>query len=289
MRVFKTAQILFSYFQFIHSFNPLLYKSIDPIHLRKVIRDNLLENNKFLSWKKAKMVLHDEINQINIYGESPEQNVEHVVPQSLFKTHNEKKLMKVDLHNLFLSSANINSCRKNFKYLDNSELSIISAKQINNFKPINHLGLEIKNLHEYIHQQNRMMLLNKKDRYFIPCAESRGKISRSIAYFVIRYDSLDILNDVINVNTLIEWNQKYPVDKNEYLKNIVIAKYQNVYNPFVIYPELLIYAFSDQLQIDIDQMIDQKNTVHTINYLIDQMKEREKYINLLKKTVGRPL
>ena len=49
-----------------------------------------------------------------------------------------------------------------------------------------------------------LMTVNRKTREFIPTQESRGKIARALGYFVIKYDYLSVLNEVIDVKH--SWN-----------------------------------------------------------------------------------
>jgi endonuclease I len=48
------------------------------------------------------------------------------------------------------------------------------------------------------------MTVNRKTREFIPTQESRGKIARALGYFVIKYDYLSVLDEVIDVKH--SWN-----------------------------------------------------------------------------------
>ena len=62
--------MLFSMLYRAFSFNPYIYRTVNPALLRKSIHDDL--NNKFekVSWVKAKEILHNEINNIDIYGDN---------------------------------------------------------------------------------------------------------------------------------------------------------------------------------------------------------------------------
>lgn len=290
--MFFTFSNLFLFFiifdiQSVISFNPYIIETICPIQLRTTLNRELNKKTNKIAWKTAKSILHNEINNINIYGESKCLNVEHTFPQCLFNDHIRKCEMKTDLHSLFLSSTKINSYRKNYKYIGPPDLQLLNDKEIDSFDAINQYGEKIEHLHEYIHYQDKVMLLSKKHKLFVPSKYSRGKISRALAYFAVKYDYIHILPSVIDIDTLILWNIQYPVDKDEYLKNIITSKYQNTHNPFVIHPELVIYSFSDFINSDYSVFEDNKNTVHAVNYLIEEIKENDVTVNTLLKLINR--
>lgn len=274
----------------IHAFNPFVFKSVNPKKLRKTIKDELNKSMKYNSWYLTKKIIHEKLNDINIYGEDYDQNIEHVFPQCLFRDHVMKREMKSDMHNLFLCSLTINSYRNNFKYIDSSELQFVNDTVINSFIAIDHIGKKITNFHSYIHNHDRVMLVSRKYKLFIPSKYSRGKIARALSYFTIKYNMLDELQEVINLDTLIQWNLQYRVDKEEYLKNIIINQYQNISNPFIIYPELMVYCFSDIIDNNhVDSFLDHKNTVHAIDYLINEVKENDHEIRLLSNLLTKTL
>ena len=62
--------MLFSFIQKVCSFNPYIYRTINPSLLRKSIYDDLNNNFQKVSWVKAKEILHKELNNIDIYGDN---------------------------------------------------------------------------------------------------------------------------------------------------------------------------------------------------------------------------
>ena len=69
--------------------NKYLFNSIDPLKLRKILNEQLNLNYKYLPYNRAKSILHQEVDIIDIYGDnSLEKNVEHVFPQYYFTPFN---------------------------------------------------------------------------------------------------------------------------------------------------------------------------------------------------------
>ena len=102
--------------------NSNLINSVQPSKIRKYINEQLNINYNQLSYKKAKDIMHTELNNIDIYGDnSLEKNVEHIFPQSLFKNNIDKTKMKSDLHNLYLCNSKLNTQRQNFKYISHED------------------------------------------------------------------------------------------------------------------------------------------------------------------------
>lgn len=74
----------------------------------------------------------------------------------------------------------------------------------------------------------------------------RGDVARIIFYMFIRYDGLELNDDLDSTNavsmgklsTLIEWNEIDPVDTFEIQRNNRIYAYQGNRNPFIDYPNL---------------------------------------------------
>ena len=221
----------------------------------KTLRNNLYlqanENYKYLTYKKSKEILHNEINLIDIYGDKTEElNVEHVFPQSFFKNNTNNKFMKSDLHNLYLCNSKLNRYRQNFKYIDPIEIDTYFINEKSD-KVLDIKGNVIQNNNELIselfHKSGYLMISNKKTKTFIPTGYSKGKIARSISYFAIKYNYTDVIDQVIDPLTLIKWNLKDPVSDEEYLKNIISYKYQKNVNPFIMNSDLMLFAFSDLL------------------------------------------
>lgn len=271
-------------------YHPLI-KLCDPVKLRKSLRDEMNKTCNYLSYSKAKNILHAKLNNIDIYGDNKEDtNVEHIFPQYYFKSHPDKMQMRSDLHNLYLCNSKLNSIRQHFKYVDSKD-----AEDYDDLKIVDMKGKDMTNDNEELFKKRGyVMMTHRKKRVFIPCSNSRGKIARSLSYFAIKYNYVDVLEEVINIRTLVEWNLKDPVDKEEYLKNIIIFKYQGNLNPFILNPELMIYSFADKIEAD-DELLSKNchryiDPFHSIDYLIDEIKtleyQRDKDYKLLRKLTG---
>ena len=135
------------------------------------------------------------------------------------------------------------------------------------------------------------MIINRQKKQFIPTLSSRGMISRSLAYFAIKYNYIQQLQSVINIETLVEWNIKDSVSNEEYYKNIMCYKHQKNYNPFILEPDLLLYCFSDMTKID--KQILQKNRsnsidpMYSIELLLAQIEELDNEKCSLQKAIKR--
>ena len=152
-------------------------------------------------------------------------------------------------------------------------------------------GNEVTDTQEIFTKLGYLMITNRKQKTFIPTNYSRGKISRALSYFAIKYNFMNELSDIIDINTLIEWNLKDPVDNDEYLKNIKIYKYQGNINPFIMEPDLVQYCFSDKIEIT-DEIISKKresfiDPLYTIDYLIDEIKVLEKQKSMNDKLINK--
>lgn len=247
-----------------------ILRNIQPSKIRKSIYIDVNNEFKPLSYQKAKDVLHNKINFIDIYGDnSLEKNIEHIFPQSLFKNNINKNIMKADLHNLYLCNTKINSHRQNFKYISHEDYIKNSSDNY-----IDTLGEKL-DTNDIFKKQGYIMIINKKNKKFIPTLYSRGMISRSLAYFTIKYDIVDLLPSIIDIKTLVEWNLKDPPSNEEYYKNIISYRYQNNLNPFIIDSDLILYAFSDMFDIN-DNLLNKKkysiiNPLYSIDLLLNDI------------------
>ena len=253
-----------------------LLKVTEPNKLREYLKNEINKNYKYLTYPNSKKILHEELDNIDIYGDGTlEKNVEHIVPQSKFKDKPERLLMRSDLHNLYLCNSKLNNLRQNFRYIDTKEVNMND-----NIIILDMLGKEIIDKNEIFKKLGYLMGTNKKKKIFIPTNYSRGKIARSLSYFTIKYDFMDELSNIINIRTLIDWNLKDPVDNDEYLKNIKVYKHQGNLNPFILEPDLVHYCFSDILEIEDDILDIKKQSIidplYSIDYLINEIKELEK-------------
>jgi hypothetical protein len=253
-----------------------LIKASSPVRLREYIKKETEKNFKHITYPKAKDILHKNIGEIDIYGDGTlEKNVEHIFPQFKFKGKSNKSVLKSDMHNLYLCNSRLNNLRQNFKYIDSASVSLDDKIKI-----LDRKGCEVNTHRDIFTKTGYLMVSNRKQKTFIPTNYSRGKISRALSYFTIKYDFMDELEDIIDFKTLIEWNLKDPVDNDEYLKNIKIYKYQGNINPFIMEPDLVQYCFSDKFEVS-DETIKKKrgsfiDPLYTIDYLINE-------INILEK------
>ena len=95
---------------------------LQPQKMRKNINEQLNLNYNYISYQKAKNIMHNDINNIDIYGDNTcDKNVEHVFPQYLFKNDIKRNMMKSDLHNLYLCNSRINTLRQNYKYISHDD------------------------------------------------------------------------------------------------------------------------------------------------------------------------
>ena len=250
--------------------NKHLLQHVQPFKMRKNLCEQLNIDYKYLTYKQAKIIMHNEMNTIDIYGDNTiDKNVEHVFPQYLFKNDNNKNIMKSDLHNLYLCNSRLNTLRQNFKYISHEDYIDNSNDNL-----VDQQGNSVK-AKDMFQKKGYIMIINKKNKKFIPTMYSRGMISRSLAYFSIKYNYLDQLKEVIDIQTLIEWNVKDPVTNEEYYKNIIAYKHQNNLNPFILDSDLMLYAFSDMININ-DELLQKKKTttidpLFSIDYLIDKI------------------
>ena len=250
--------------------NKHLLQHVQPFKMRKNLCEQLNIDYKYLTYKQAKIIMHNEMNTIDIYGDNTiDKNVEHVFPQYLFKNDNNKNIMKSDLHNLYLCNSRLNTLRQNFKYISHEDYIDNSNDNL-----VDQQGNSVK-AKDMFQKKGYIMIINKKNKKFIPTMYSRGMISRSLAYFSIKYNYLDQLKEVIDIQTLIEWNLKDPVTNEEYYKNIIAYKHQNNLNPFILDSDLMLYAFSDMININ-DELLQKKKTttidpLFSIDYLIDKI------------------
>jgi len=61
----------------------------------------------------------------------------------------------------------------------------------------------------------------------------KGEVSRSIAYMIEQYGDLIDLENVIDIETLMTWNELFPPSDEEKLKNEFVYELQSSYNRFI--------------------------------------------------------
>ena len=264
----------------------------EPSRMRSYLEYEMQKTSTVLSYSQSKEILHTKLRKFDIYGDGDDSkeklNVEHVFPQSYFKNDTRKLAMKSDLHHLYLCNRKLNSFRQNFKYVDSS-----AAKIDDKFRVLDMKGNTVNNENELFAKRGYLMVTNKNSKTFVPSECSRGKIARSLSYFAVKYNYLDTLEKVIDIRTLIEWSMKDPVDNDEYLKNIIIYKYQGDINPFVLNPDLVLCSFTDRCTID-DELLRKKrlsvvDPFYSIDYLLNDIRILEEEKNALKLSLGHLL
>ena len=190
----------------------------------------------YISYSRVKKIIK-EVYNIN----DKKNNLEHIVPQSLFK---ENKKLKSDMHNIILYPEKMNLHRSNFEYISdfkiypNSKLIDTNGEIINYVNPINDKNICIK---------------TSSKKYFLPEAKYKGLISRSCMYILSSYPSYKeiILKNVINPFTLLTWHHQHPVTEFERYKNDKIYEFQGNKNEFICNPKLLVDVMEDILNTEI--------------------------------------
>ena len=255
--------------------NPLL-TLCEPARLRSYLEYEMHKTCKPIPYHTSKQILHTKLKRFDIYGDNQGSlNVEHVFPQSFFKQDTRRVTMRSDLHNLYLCNMKLNSYRQNFKYVDSTV-----TKLNDKIRVLDSAGEQVTNETDLFSKRGYVMVTNKSSKTFIPSDQSRGKIARALSYFVVKYNYLEELSKVIDIQTLLEWNLKDPVDNDEYLKNIVIYKHQGDINPFILDSDLVTFCFSDQCEIDETLLLKKRTSTidpfFTIDYLLHEIKSLEK-------------
>ena len=259
--------------------NKILIENISSEKLRDYFNKGTNRNYKPIKYDNVCEIFHKEINNIDLYGDIKDdcnkRNLEHVFPKSYFKTHTEKEIMYSDMHNLFLCNSKLNRYRENFKYVDIDDYDFDYTE---NF--FDNEGYKIENYKDFYKNQGCIMTVNKNNSEIVPNDYSKGKVARSIAYFAIKYKCIDKIEEIINIDTMIKWSLQYPVDNDEYFKNILCFKHQGNYNPFIVDPELVAYCFLDKTNINLEELLTLKKTksidyMNSIEYLI--LENRKQY------------
>jgi len=271
-------------------YSTFIEKCVNPTDVRSIIYEDITKNYKYLTYPNAKFVLHKHTNMLDLYGDKVENmNVEHVFPQYAFKEDNRRKEMKSDVHNLFLCNSKLNTYRSNFKYV--KPIEYLKFSNDTKCHVLDMKGNKITSSEEIFSHSGYLMALNSKRKVFVPTEYSRGKIARAIAYFSIKYGYVDKVNEIIDFNTLIEWNLKDPVDNEEYLKNIICYMYQGNLNPFIMDPDLVYLSFMDKVNIE-EEILCERQTMkidplYAIDYLVHEIKTQRndisKLVNIIKK------
>jgi len=232
---------IFNYF-FLFVFNFKIIDSYQHYYLFKNIQKIIkikYSNHINLGYHHSKKILFQEFKKDLIYGNNQNYNIhsdvncEHLWCQKYF---NYKEPMKSDLHILYLSNSKINSHRQDYKF-SNVEKNFIFINEKGNIINNNFFNKLIS---------GNLYKKNNSKKIFEPCNRSKGKISRGIAYFDTIYDNKNI-HHVIDKKDLVIWNRKYLPNIYEIERNELIRNHQKNINPFIKYPILIEFFYSDQI------------------------------------------
>lgn len=192
--------------------------------------------SQYISYKNVKSVMKD------LYKvKSNNYNLEHIVPQSLFKKNCK---LKQDMHNIIIYPVDMNMHRSNYKYI--SDFTFFENCKILDFK-----GKEIIYKKPLINRNICIKTNNKK--FFLPCSKYKGPIARACMYVIGTYPKYtnEVFKNVLNPYTLLTWHHEYPVTEFERCKNNIIYDHQGNYNIYVTKPDILVPTMEDILGIDL--------------------------------------
>lgn len=208
--------------------------------IKNLLKKNF-SNHKNLGYNKSKEILFKEFKNNLIYGKFNNNkkniNCEHLWCQKYFEY---KEPMKSDLHILYLSDSKINSHRQDYKFSD-----------INyNFIFLNNKGEKIQNNFFSKLISNKLCKKNNNKKLFEPPNYSKGKITRSIAYYDLIYENYNTnIEEIIGIKELIEWNRYYFPNIDEIKRNEIIRNYQNNINPYIKYPILIELFYNNNISL----------------------------------------
>ena len=214
----------------------ILLLSTIPLHAYKVVRPSY-----YLQYNKIRN-LYYEIHELKDDPNRDSYNLEHVVPQSLFKKNS--SLIKKDMHNIILYPEKLNLHRSNYKFTPNPNIFPTS-------KLLDEMGKEKVYQTKLV---NDYGIKTSKFRMFHPPDKFKGIIARSSMYFISAYPEFkdDILERIIDPYTLLNWHCQHPVSKFEVKKNLEIFKIQQNSNIYITNPEVLVINMEEILGESLD-------------------------------------
>lgn len=209
------------------------------IRLKKVSKKFGLDKHRRLSQKEA-LKLHDTVEKASgehtIYsGGSTNDEITciHVVPQSFFSPYTSQKVIDSDLHNIYISQSINFDDKKTYKgvykftEVPNAEADMIyngSVKGVNDAEVAH-------NISKY------GCKISTKSRKFEPNDEAKGRVARTCAYIITRYNwLLPKMEELIDINTMVDWHEKFPPTKLEIEREAEIFKEQGNHNPYITQP-----------------------------------------------------
>ena len=192
---------------------------INKIILKAKYNTNLINPKYTLISDNNMPIIYSKINLHNIEFKKTIYSLEHIYPISHMTDS-----AKIDMHNLFKTTKNLNNARSNYKFSDYEEILIYpnnSWYTIINYVTHNKNWIALEN-NNYV---------NHKKKLFIPSDESKGIISRAILYMTFKYKYK--FEKVINLDTLISWYLTYPPTDKEKYHNNYVKKIQYNDNKFI--------------------------------------------------------
>lgn len=142
-------------------------------------------------------------------------NIEHTWPQSKFTSRFSKGAQKSDMHHLYPTDSDANSRRGNHDFGE--------------------VGNAVDELNVNQCQISKLAVI-RGEVIFMPPRDHRGNVARSLFYFAARYD---MPIDAEDERVLRQWHELDPVDADERERHEIIARYQQVRNPFIDHPEIV--------------------------------------------------
>lgn len=155
-------------------------------------------------------------------------STEHIYPKSLLPTSKSRN----DIHNLYPSSAYLNTRRSTFPFINAED-----KEQCQAF--IDGVKTEDNNVN------NSYLCIPNKDnnislKGWEPRDKYKGDIARAVAYMTIVYEpETPIMED----DTILEWHQLDPVNEENIGRNVRVYEMQGNFNPFIVYPSLISEVF----------------------------------------------
>ena len=192
---------------------------------------------KYMNYNNVKSIIK------KIYrNNNKDYNMEHIVPQSFFKSD---KNLKLDMHNIILYPSKMNIHRSNYKYISNNIFYKDSKLIDGNGNCIDYLE-PIKN--------NEYCIKTNYKKYFVPCEKYRGQISRACMYVCNTYPKYKdvIFEKVIDPYTILTWHHEYPVNDFEREKNSKIFEYQKNNNQYITNPDRLVEHMDYLINVNLD-------------------------------------
>lgn len=231
MKFFNNLIIFFLNFKIINSYQNNKYSYI----IKQKLKSKYCDHN-ILGYKKSRDILFNDLKKTLVYGNNISENIncEHIWCQKYF---NYKEPMKSDLHIMFLANSKLNSHRQDYKF----------SNIYSNFIFLNNKGNKIEN--NFINNIISFKLYKKNNskKLFEPNNKSKGKISRSVAYYDLIYNNHNKnINNIIVKKDLIEWNRKHLPRIEDIERNEMIRTYQKNINPFIKYPFFIELLYNDE-------------------------------------------